>query len=98
MIFHELTGINVIMQYSAVILESVLGSQEKAKVGTYVVAATNLLGSVMSLYTVPRFGKRPLLLLGHTGILLCHLCIGISIILDFDAGILIAIGLYLIIY
>ena len=53
---------------------------------------------MISVWTINRFGRRPLLLIGHTGIAISHFLIGIFIITKFNAGVLIMIGTFLIIY
>ena len=96
--FHELTGINVILQYSTTILKNILGNDEAARKGTYVVSATNLTGSFLGLWTVTTFGKRSLLLFGHSTIALLHIAIGIFTMTGFNYGVLVAMSSFLIVY
>lgn len=55
-VFHELTAINIIMSYSNVILDNILGDDSSsgftARQGTYVVALCNLFGACMSVWSM----------------------------------------------
>ena len=99
-IFHEVAGINVIMQYSNTILDDILGDDGgfTAREGTYVVGIVNFLAAAASVWTINTFGRRTLLVLGHSGITISHLMIGVCIIIDFNAGVLLGMALFLIIY
>lgn len=97
---HELAGINVILQYSNTILDTILGegSGFTPRQGTYVVALINFLSSVVSVWTINTFGRRTLLILGNYGMTIAHSFIGVSIIVGFDAGVLLGICVFLILY
>ena len=99
-IFHELAGINVILQYSNTILDNILGDSGgfTARQGTYVVGLVNFLSSLMSVWTINTFGRRFLLLLGHSSMALAHFLIGLFIITGFNAGVLAGIAFFLFVY
>lgn len=99
-IFHEVAGINVILQYSNTILNNILGDNGgfTAREGTYVVGLANFSSSIVSLWTVNTFGRRILLILGHTGMTVVHFLIGVFIMINFDAGVLAGIAAFLFIY
>ena len=99
-IFHELAGINVILQYSNTILDDILGDSGgfTARQGTYVVGIVNFLASCASVKTINTFGRKTLLVSGHTGMTLAHAMVGLCIITGFNAGVLAGIVLFLIIY
>ena len=102
-IWHELAGINVIMLYSNIILTDIFGEDTgeagfTPRQGTYVVAAINLIGAMTAIWTINHFGRRVLLLWGHATIALSHFMIGISIMVNWNAGVLIGICLFLFIY
>ena len=99
-IFHEATGLNIILQYSNTILDDILGDSGgfTARQGTYVVGLVNFFASMMSVWTVNTFGRRTLLLVGHSGMSVAHFLIGIFIITNFNAGVLSGIALFLFIY
>ena len=81
-IFHELTGINVIMIYSNTLLTNILGTDGKItpRLGTIFIGGMSFLSAILSIWTIKWWGRRPLLLVGHTGIAISHLLIGIFII------------------
>ena len=100
-IFHELTGINVILLYSNTILEQILGTDTdgfNARQGTYVINIVNTLSTVFGIYCVRTWSRKGLLLYGHTGIAIAHLLIAIFIIIDFNAGVLTMICVFMFIY
>ena len=77
-VFHELTGINVIMQYSNQMLKQM---QSKTfpitpREGTYMVGVANFLTSFMSIFVVKCFKRRTLLIVGHLAIAAIHFTIG----------------------
>lgn len=98
---HELAGINVILQYSNTILDTILGEDSSGftpRQGTYVISMINFLSSAVSVWTINTFGRRTLLLYGNYGMTIAHSLIGVSIIVGFDAGVLIGICVFLMIY
>ena len=103
-IFHELTAINVILSYSNTILQNILGDPSEqtsgftARQGTYVIAVSNFLASVLCIWTIRTFGRRPLLIFGHCGISLAYLLMGIFTIIGFNYGLLTMICVFLLIY
>ena len=58
----------------------------------------NFLASLMSVKVINTFGRRTLLLFGHSGMAVAHFCIGLFIIIDFNAGVLLGIAAFLLIY
>ena len=101
MVFHELTGINVILAYSNTILLHIFGDKTSgftARTGTYVISLVNFFSSFMSIFMVKRFGRRTLLLWGHTGVALAHLCVAICTITSTNIGVLGGICFFLFAY
>ena len=103
-IFHELAGINVIMLYSNIILTDIFGEDTgeskgfTPRQGTYVVAGINLIGATTAVWTINKFGRRILLLWGHILFAFFHAMIGVSIIVEWNAGVLIGICAFLFSY
>ena len=101
-IFHELAGINVILQYSNTILEDIIGTDDdggfNARQGTYVISLINFLSAATSVWTINTFGRRILLLIGHALMALIHVGIGFAIIFDKNALVLIGICAFLFAY
>ena len=100
-VFHELTGINVVLMYSSTILENILGTDPgsfNARQGTYLVAIVNLLSSFTSIFTVRKFGRRTLLLAGHFSIFCAYMLMGTFVITGFNSGVLAMICVFLFVY
>ena len=101
MVFHELTGINVILAYSNTILKNILGDKTSgfnARTGTYCISLVNFFSSFVSIFVVRAFGRRILLFWGHTGIFVAHLMVAIFTITGVNAGVLIMICFFLFVY
>lgn len=66
MMFQCFTGYYAIIAYSEVLLEDNFGEDQKitARTGTYLVALTNMLGSIASIYFIHSVGRRTILLIG----------------------------------
>ena len=87
--------------YSNTILETILGTNPSgfnARQGTYMISCVTLVSGALSIFTVRQFGRKPLLLIGHVGICLSHLLIGIFIVTDVDYGVLVMMCMFLFIY
>ena len=99
-IFHELSGINVIYIYSNVLLNRILvpGSAFTPRTGTYIIAIANVCSFIVATWTVKTFGRKPLLFWGHLGIAVAHAMIGAFILTGFDMGILVMICVFIFVY
>ena len=92
-IFHELTGVNVIAIYSTLIFEKMdkSGGQFTPRQGTYLVGILNFLSCYIGVLTVRYFGRRTLCIFGHLFIALVHGLVGYFDITDHNTGILCSI-------
>jgi hypothetical protein len=99
-IFHELVGINVIMIYSNTILSDILSpdSSFTPRLGTICVGGANFLSAILSIWSIKWYGRRDLLLWGHSGMTFAHVLIGVLIIYNYDYGVLGGISLFLFFY
>jgi hypothetical protein len=52
----------------------------------------------MAVWTVRKFGRRPLLIWGHAGICVCHLMIATFILESIDIGVLVMLCVFMLIY
>ena len=100
MIFHELTGINVITMYSNTMFRRMHseGASFTPRQGTYLVGATSFIGSLISIKVIEYVGRRPLLVCGHFLIAAIHCAVGRFNDTGNNAGVLSMILLFLIVY
>lgn len=100
-VFSELTGFQAIMLYSNIIFSGILGANGSSispRQGTYIIAAVNFCASFLSIWTVRVAGRRTLLLGGHFLIALCHLLIGLFIIMGQGWGVIMMTCVFMFIY
>jgi len=84
----QLTGINSILQFAAMILEHAgLSSNVTSILGTVTVGLINFLMTAVALMLVDKVGRRPLLILGTSGVVAAMFLLGL-VNLVLDAGIL----------
>ena len=70
-IFQQITGINAILYYGAEIFSNALGyGAEDALKQQLWLGAVNLIFTFVAIFTVDRFGRKPLLMLGALGMML----------------------------
>jgi len=88
-VFHELTGINVIMLYSNTILANITKSAPfSARTGTIAIGAVNWISAMASIWIIKWFGRRPILIVGYFFIGVSHIAIGFLTIYKVNYGIL----------
>ncbi|EOX4480607.1 MULTISPECIES: D-xylose transporter XylE [Vibrio harveyi group] len=91
-VLQQVTGINVFLYYAPVIFKSFSSSStDVAMLQTILVGAVNLLFTVIAIYSVDKFGRKPLMMIGAAAMAISMLAIGTAAYLD-------AIGGYLIIF
>jgi SP family xylose:H+ symportor-like MFS transporter len=67
-VLQQVTGINVFLYYAPEIFKRIAGSSsDVALLQTVVVGATNLAFTVVAIWTVDRWGRKPLMLVGFAG-------------------------------
>ena len=90
------------MLYSNIIFSGILGSADGTKItarqGTYIIAAVNFFASLLSIGTVRVAGRRTLLLAGHFLVALCHLLIGLFIIIKSGWGVILMTCVFMFVY
>ena len=82
-IFQQTIGINAILGYAAVIFESLGASVFISRLLTFVAGLVNMLSSLLIFPLVGRFGRKTLMIVGNSGIVLCM--IGVAIFSQFAA-------------
>lgn len=95
MALHELTAINAILLYSNIIIEGMPEGSITPREGTYLIGVFNFISSAVSLYSARAFTRRFLFIGGHFSMGLCHLGIGLFILINKPTIALICIFLFL---
>lgn len=73
-VIQQVTGINTVLYYGAIIFAEHAGASAEQAIGMNVlVGAVNLIFTIAALFTIDRLGRRPLLLMATSGMGLCLL-------------------------
>lgn len=68
-IFQQITGINTIMYYAPKIFANVGQSNDSALLQTILIGGTNLLFTLVAMILIDRFGRKKLIIIGSTGMM-----------------------------
>jgi MFS transporter, SP family, xylose:H+ symportor len=63
-VFQQFVGINVVLYYAGNIFRNMGASTDVSLLQTIIVGAINMIFTVVAIYTVDRFGRKPLMLVG----------------------------------
>jgi SP family xylose:H+ symportor-like MFS transporter len=79
-ILQQFTGINAVLYYGADIFEKALGfGKEDILAQQILLAFINLVFTFVAMYTVDKFGRKPLLYIGSIGMIIGFLLLGITL-------------------
>ena len=79
MFFQQFVGINALIYYSPTLFETMGQTGNMKLVLSGILNCTQLVGVATSLYTMDRYGRRPLLLFGSAGMCICHVVIAVLV-------------------
>lgn len=79
MFFQQFVGINALIYYSPSLFGTLGQEYEMQLLLSGIINCTQLVGVVTSLWTMDRFGRRPLLLVGAALMFICHLIIAVLV-------------------
>lgn len=85
-IFQQLTGINVIMFYAPVLFKTLGFGDDAALMSAVVTGLVNVFATLVSVFTVDRFGRRALFLEGGIQMILSQIGVGVLIYNVFGEG------------
>ncbi|CAI9096979.1 OLC1v1033258C1 [Oldenlandia corymbosa var. corymbosa] len=74
--FQQLTGINVIMFYAPVLFKTLGFGDDAALVGAVVTGLVNVFATLVSIFSVDKFGRRVLFLEGGIQMIICQFAVG----------------------
>jgi SP family xylose:H+ symportor-like MFS transporter len=79
-VLQQFTGINAVLYYGADIFEKALGfGKEDILVQQILLAFVNLIFTFVAMFTVDKFGRKPLLYIGSIGMIIGFLLLGITL-------------------
>jgi sugar porter (SP) family MFS transporter len=79
MFFQQFVGINALIYYSPSLFKTLGQNYEMQLLLSGIINCTQLVGVATSLWTMDRFGRRPLLLMGAALMFICHLIIAVLV-------------------
>lgn len=86
------SGINTIIDYAPIILQSAGLKVDAALFSTFIIGLTNFLFTLVSFWTIDRFGRRPLYITGSLGMTVVLMLLAVASVLNRFTGV-IALGL-----
>ncbi|XP_054799944.1 sugar transport protein 10-like [Prosopis cineraria] len=84
--FQQLTGINVIMFYAPVLFKTLGFGAEASLMSAVITGLVNVVATLVSIFTVDKFGRRILFLEGGIQMLVCQIAVGVMIALKFGVS------------
>lgn len=81
-IFQQFVGINVVLYYAPEIFKSMGSGTESSLLQTIIVGIVNLTFTVLAIYTVDKFGRKPLQIIGASGMAISMIALGFSFYFD----------------
>jgi SP family xylose:H+ symportor-like MFS transporter len=98
-VFQQLCGINVVFNYTSTIFKSVGANLDTQLFETVAIGIVNTLFTLLAMWKVDQWGRRPLMLTGSLGLAVVYLALAFLLQQQANAGVislfvLLAIGLY----
>jgi sugar porter (SP) family MFS transporter len=69
----QISAINAILYYSSLIFQTAGGAKDAALMQAVIIGVVNLVFTVVAMYFIDRLGRKPLLIIGLTGIIIAYL-------------------------
>ncbi|HRZ98716.1 MAG TPA: MFS transporter, partial [Paludibacter sp.] len=76
-IFQQAVGINVVLYYAPTIFKSLGFGQDAAMYQTVIMGFINIIFTLVAIFTVDKFGRKPLLIIGSVGMAIGMFAIGL---------------------
>jgi SP family arabinose:H+ symporter-like MFS transporter len=90
-VFQQITGINTIMYYAPKIFANIGQSNDSALLQTILIGGINLVFTLVAMVLIDRFGRKLLIIIGSTGMMLMLATLSILYFTDLTSGILVLI-------
>jgi len=77
-VFQQFVGINVVLYYAGDIFRSIGAGNDSSLIQTIIVGAVNLTFTVLAIFTVDKFGRKPLMTIGAIAMAVSMFALGLS--------------------
>jgi MFS transporter, SP family, xylose:H+ symportor len=77
-VFQQFVGVNVVLYYAGNIFRNMGNSNDSSMIQTIMVGIVNLAFTVLAIFTVDRFGRKPLMIIGSIGMAISMLGLGLA--------------------
>ena len=77
-VFQQFVGINVVLYYAGNIFRNMGYSNDSSMIKTILVGLVNLSFTVVAIFTVDRFGRKPLMIIGGVGMAVSMIALGFA--------------------
>jgi MFS transporter, SP family, xylose:H+ symportor len=81
-VFQQFVGINVVLYYASKIFSNMGSDTDTSLLQTIIVGAVNLTFTVVAIFTVDRFGRKPLQIIGALGMAFSMACLGLTFYME----------------
>ncbi len=81
-VFQQFVGINVVLYYAGDIFRSTGAGNDSSLLQTIIIGLVNITFTVVAIFTVDRFGRKPLMLIGALAMAVSMFALGLSFYLD----------------
>ncbi|MFT3680135.1 MAG: D-xylose transporter XylE [Ferruginibacter sp.] len=77
-VFQQFVGINVVLYYAGNIFRNMGASTDSSLLQTIIVGVVNLVFTVIAIFTVDKFGRKPLMIIGSVGMAVSMIALGFA--------------------
>ena len=77
-ILQQITGVNVLMYYAPEIFKKLGYATNSALLATVLLGVVDLLFTIIAIWTVDKLGRKPLMIMGSTGMAICLVAMGLA--------------------
>ncbi|MCG8306570.1 MAG: D-xylose transporter XylE [Cytophagales bacterium] len=81
-VFQQFVGINVVLYYAPEIFKNMGSGTEASLLQTIIVGAVNLSFTILAIFSVDKFGRKPLQIIGAIGMAISMIALGLTFYLD----------------